>query len=185
MQSFARGGCGLQAQSAESTGCHVERRAKPEVETSRLDGASTIATRTGSRPSDRRDSSTTPAAALGMTITSVTLSKASAESKGLECAEHSPVRLARALANPPSRPLDYARGNRTIHNARCTIVCHVERSDSEVETSRLIGAFTFADHNGARGDKKERGKKFFPRSFNYLYYFSYSIFLKNSSNAIT
>ncbi len=123
--------------------CHVERRAKPEVETSRLDGASTIATRTGSRPSDRRDSSTTPAAALGMTITSVTLSKASAESKGLECAEHSPVRLARALANPPSRPLDCARG-----------------------------------------DKKERGKKFFPRSFNYLYYFSYSIFLKNSSNAI-
>ena len=116
---------------------------------------------------------------------SVTLSGASAESKGLEFAEHAPVRLARALANPPSRPLDYARGNRTIHNARCTIVCHVERSDSEVETSRLIGAFTFADHNGARGDKKERGKKFFPRSFNYLYYFSYSIFLKNSSNAIT
>ncbi len=27
VQSFARGGCGLQAQSAESTGCHVERRA--------------------------------------------------------------------------------------------------------------------------------------------------------------
>ena len=65
----------------------------PEVETSRLDGASTIATRTGSRPSDRRDSSTTPAASLGMTA-----------------------------------------------------LCHLERSDSEVERSRPIGAFTLTTH---------------------------------------
>ncbi len=73
---------------------HVERRAtSPEVETSRLDGASTIATRTGSRPSDRRDSSTTPAASLGMTA-----------------------------------------------------LCHLERSDSEVERSRPIGAFTLTTH---------------------------------------
>ncbi len=73
---------------------HVERRGLgPEVETSRLDGASTIATRTGSRPSDRRDSSTTPAASLGMTA-----------------------------------------------------LCHLERSDSEVERSRPIGAFTIAAH---------------------------------------
>ena len=57
---------------------------------------------------DRRDSSTAPAAALGMTITSVTLSGAIAESKGLEFAEHSPLRFARALAISPSRPLDSA-----------------------------------------------------------------------------
>ena len=68
---------------------------------------------------DRRDSSTAPAAALGMTITSVTLSGAIAESKGLELAEHAPMRLARALANPPSRPLDFARGD--------SLSCHVER----------------------------------------------------------
>ncbi len=125
---FARG---------DSFRCHVERRGLgPEVETSRLDGASTIATRTGSRPSDRRDSSTAPA--LGMTITSVTLSGATAESKGLEFAEHAPVRFARALAISPSRPLDFARGD--------SLCCHVERSDSEVETSRLDGTFTFTNH---------------------------------------
>ncbi len=88
---------------------------------------------------DRRDSSTAPAAALGMTITSsVTLSGASAESKGLEFAEHAPVRFVRIYANPPSRPLDFARGD--------SLCCHVERSDSEVETSRLDGTFTFSNH---------------------------------------
>ena len=84
----------------------------------------------------RRDSSTT--VALGMTITSVTLSGAIAESKGLEFAEHSPVRFARALAISPSSPLDFARGD--------SLCCHVERSDSEVETSRLDGTFTFSNH---------------------------------------
>ena len=33
-----------------------------------------------------------------------------------------------------------------MHDSRCTIVCHVERSDSEVETSRPVGAFTFTNH---------------------------------------
>ena len=84
----------LRSTRDDSFRCHVERRGLgPEVETSRLDGASTIATRTGSRPSDRRDSSTAPAASLGMTA-----------------------------------------------------LCHLERSDSEVETSRPIGAFTFTNH---------------------------------------
>ncbi len=46
----------------------------------------------------------------------------------------------------PSIPLRFTRGDRTIHHARFTIVCHVERSDSEVETSRPIGAFTFTNH---------------------------------------
>ena len=46
--------------------CWAEGR-RPEVETSRLDGAFTIAIRTGSRSSDSRDSSTMPAASLGMT----------------------------------------------------------------------------------------------------------------------
>ena len=89
---------------------------------------------------DRRDSSTTPAAALGMTITSVTLSVASAESKGLEFAEHSPLRFARIYANPPSRPLGFARGD--------SLCCHVERRgvSSEVETSRLGGTFTLTNH---------------------------------------
>ncbi len=88
---------------------------------------------------DRRDSSTAPAASLGMTITSsVTLSGASAESKGLEFAEHAPVRFVRIYANPPSGPLDFARGD--------SLCCHVERSDSEVETSRLDGTFTFSNH---------------------------------------
>ena len=73
-----------------------------------------------------------------MTITSVTLSGATAESKGLEFAEHAPVRFARALAISPSRPLDFARGD--------SLCCHVERSDSEVETSRLDGTFTFTNH---------------------------------------
>ena len=63
----------------------------PEVETSRPIGTFTIAIRTGLRPSDRPDSSTAPAASLGMTITSVTLSGASAESKDPEFAEHLPV----------------------------------------------------------------------------------------------
>ncbi len=52
-------------------------------------------------------------------IFSVTLSGAIAESKGLELTEHAPVRFARALANPPSRPLDCARGD--------SLCCHVER----------------------------------------------------------
>ena len=93
---FARG---------DSFRCHVERRGLgPEVETSRLDGASTIATRTGSRPSDRRDSSTTPAASLGMTA-----------------------------------------------------LCHLERSDSGVERSRPIGAFTLTTHpRSAQPAKDER-----------------------------
>ncbi len=87
---------------------------------------------------DRRDSSTAPAAALGMTITSVTLSGAIAESKGLEFAEHAPVRFVRIYANPPSRPLGCARGD--------SLCCHVERSDSEAETSRLDGTFTLTNH---------------------------------------
>ena len=87
--------------------------ASPEVETSRPDGTFSGANRTGSRPSDRRDSSTAPAASLGMTITSsVTLSGASAESKGLEFAEHAPVRITMALDISPSRPLDCARGDK-------------------------------------------------------------------------
>ena len=110
----------------------------PEVETSRPIGTFTIAIRTGLRPSDRPDSSTTPAASLGMTITSVTLSGASAESKGLEFAEHAPVRFVRIYANPPSGPLDCARDD--------SLCCHVERSDSKVETSRLDGTFTFTNH---------------------------------------
>ena len=62
---------------------------------------------------DRRDSSTAPAASLGMTITSsVTLSGASAESKGLEFAEHAPVRITMALDISPSRPLGCARGDK-------------------------------------------------------------------------
>ena len=101
---FARG---------DSFRCHVERRGLgPEVETSRHNGTFTIAIRTGSHPSDRRDSSTAPAAALGMTITSVTLSGASAESKGLEFAEHAPVRITMALDISPSRPLGCARGDK-------------------------------------------------------------------------
>ena len=83
---------------------HVERRGLgPEVETSRLDGAFTIATRTGSRPSDRRDSSTAPA--LGMTITSVTLSGATAKSKGLDLSAHS-----------PSRPIPAVRSQRRTND---------------------------------------------------------------------
>ena len=91
----------------------LSRGASPEVETSRPDGTFSGANRTGSRPSDRRDSSTAPAAALGMTITSsVTLSGAIAESKGLEFAEHAPVRIATALDISPSRPLGCARGDK-------------------------------------------------------------------------
>ncbi len=52
-------------------------------------------------------------------IFSVTLSGAIAESKGLEPAEHAPVRFARALAISPSGPLDCARGD--------SLCCHVER----------------------------------------------------------
>ncbi len=52
-------------------------------------------------------------------IFSVTLSGAIAESKGLEPAEHAPVRFARALAISPSRPLDCARGD--------SLCCLVER----------------------------------------------------------
>ena len=104
--------------------------ASPEVETSRPDGTFSGANRTGSRPSDRRDSSTAPAASLGMTITSsVTLSGASAESKGLEFAEHSPVRFARALANPPSRPLDCARGD--------SLCRHVERRGDQPRSRNI------------------------------------------------
>ena len=84
---------------------------------------------------------------------SVTLSGAIAESKGLEFAEHTPVRIARIYANPPSRPLDFARGDRTIHNARFTMHdCSVSVMLSEgatslaVETSRLDGTFTFTNH---------------------------------------
>ena len=71
---------------------------------------------------------------------SVTLSGASAESKGLEFAEHAPVRFVRIYANPPSGPLDCARGD--------SLCCHVERSTfrCEVETSRPVGAFTFTNH---------------------------------------
>ena len=63
LQSFARGGCVLPAQSAESTGCHVERRAKPVVETSRRSGTFTLTVRTGSRLFHPRD----PSTVLGVT----------------------------------------------------------------------------------------------------------------------
>ena len=53
---------------------------------------------------------------------SVTLSGASAESKGLEFAEHAPVRFVRIYANPPSGPLDFARGDRTMHDSQCTMI---------------------------------------------------------------
>ncbi len=71
---------------------------------------------------------------------SVTLSGAAAESKGLELAELSPVRIATALDISPSRPLGCARGD--------SFRCHVERSTfrCEVETSRPIGACTFTNH---------------------------------------
>ena len=98
-----------------------EGAASPEVETSRQNGTFAGAIRTDLRPSDRRDSSTAPAASLGMTIISVTSSEAIAKSKGLEFAEHAPVRIARALAISPSRPLGFARGDRTIHNAQFTM----------------------------------------------------------------
>ena len=71
---------------------------------------------------------------------SVTLSGAIAESKGLEFAEHAPVRFVRIYANPPSGPLGFARGD--------SFRCHVERRGlgPEVETSRLDGTFTFTNH---------------------------------------
>ena len=88
-----------------------------------------------------------------MTVFAVMLSGAIAKSKGLEFAEHTPVRIARIYANPPSRPLDFARGDRTIHNARFTMHdCSVSVMLSEgatslaVETSRLDGTFTFSNH---------------------------------------
>ncbi len=82
---------------------------------------------TACKDSDRRDDNF-----------SDNLSGAIAESKGLEFAEHAPVRFVRIYANPPSGPLDCARGD--------SLCCHVERSDSEVETSRLDGTFTFTNH---------------------------------------
>ena len=127
--------------------------ASPEVETSRPDGTFSGANRTGSRPSDHRDSSTVPAASLGMTITSsVTLSGASAESKGLEFAEHAPVRFVRIYANPPSGPLDCARGD--------SLCCLVERRgvNPEVETPRPIGAFTFTSHTRSSQTAKDETK---------------------------
>ena len=82
---------------------------------------------------------------------SVTLSGAIAESKGLEFAEHAPLRITTALAISPSRPLDFARGD--------SLCCHVERSTfrCEVETSRLIGAFTLTNlPRSAQPAKDER-----------------------------
>ncbi len=82
---------------------------------------------------------------------SVALSGAIAESKGLEFAKHSPLRFARIYANPPSRPLGFARGD--------SLCCHVERSTfrCEVETSRLIGAFTLTNlPRSAQPAKDER-----------------------------
>ena len=105
---------------------------------------------------------------------SVTLSGASAESKGLEFAEHAPVRFVRIYANPPSGPLDCARGDRAMHNgSRCSNLrdsstappaplgmteqfpmhnysahsfCHLERSVSGVERSRHSRTFILAKH---------------------------------------
>ena len=129
-------------------------------------------------------------------IFSVTLSGAIAESKGLEPAEHAPVRFARALAISPSRPLDCARGDslcclverraagpksrlldgaehspvwitmalanppsRPLDCARgVSLCCLVERSDSEVETPRPIGAFTFTSHTRSSQTAKDETK---------------------------
>jgi len=75
---------------------------------------------------------------------SVALSGAIAESKGLEFAEHAPVRFATALDISPSRPLDcafgFARNDRTIHNARLFCVCHVERRAAGPKSKHLDGA---------------------------------------------
>ena len=58
----------LRSTRDDSFRCHVERRGLgPEVETSRRCRTSASADRNGSRSSDRRDSSTMPAASLGMT----------------------------------------------------------------------------------------------------------------------
>ena len=63
---FAPLGMTKQCTIISSPFCHVERRAfRPEVETSRHTGTSTVAIRTGSRRYDRRDPSTT----LGVTET--------------------------------------------------------------------------------------------------------------------
>ncbi len=104
LQSFARGGCGLPAQSAESTGCHLER-SDSGVERSRHSGTVTDAVQHGFRSSGRRD----PSTSLGMTcrgtsfgegVFSVMLSEGrSPQSRHPDAAGHSPSRFARALAN--------------------------------------------------------------------------------------
>ena len=82
----------------------------------------------------------------------VTLSGAIAKSKGLESAEHLSARFAMALVRPTLETPRFRCASLgvteqfTMHDSRCTIVCHVERSDSEVETSRPVGAFTFTNH---------------------------------------
>ena len=80
-----------------------------------------------------------------MTITSVTLSGAIAESKGLEFAEHSPVRFARALAISPSSPLDFAIAPLNMTAKAVT--------PSEVEGSRgWIGVNPYESHRRMFGE---------------------------------
>ena len=123
LQSFARGGCGLPAQSAESAGYHLERsrRRSERLDTAEHSsvqfktvhtgttveafGTFTLAICMGSCSSDRRD----PSTSLGMTcrgtpfgesVFSVMLSEGrSPQSKHPDAAGHSPSRFARALAN--------------------------------------------------------------------------------------
>ena len=123
VQSFARGGCGLPAQSAESAGCHVERRSQPRS----------------------RNISTWR--------------------NILRCESHgfTPVR--------PSGFLDCACGFARNDNH---FFCHLERSVSGVERSRVRRTCTGANHNGSRhftvetprlrsGWQKNGGKKSFRR----------------------
>ncbi len=89
---------------------------------------------------------------------SVTLSEASAEPKGLDMEEHSPLRFARGHADPAVGipRLRFATLGMTeqftIHNYSARSCCHVERRGVRpaVETSRRCGTFAITIHAGSR-----------------------------------
>ena len=135
-----------------SLSCRAEGR-RPEVETSRQCGTFTIAIRTGSRPSDRRDSSTAPAATLGMTgICRLERSDSGVERSRVRRTFAAAIRKGSChftVETPRFR-------SASLGVTAFAVMLSGGAASPEVETSRPIGAFTLTTHPRSAQPAKDK-----------------------------
>ena len=160
MQSFARGGCGLPAQSAESAGYHLERsrRRSERLDTAEHSSVQFKTVHTG-----------TTVEAFGTFTLAICMGSCSSDRRD------------------PSISLRYTRDDRTMHNSQlfCTLLLscraegskarsrdiptlrdirhHDSRGLSQIRPSRPLDKLGVTVRNDyAWGDKNSRRKKFLP-----------------------